>query len=70
LQYKDNLYKEVDLCTIYGRMPYSDSYNLPTVRRKIFINNFNYFKTLEKEVENKEIKNNNRNLNKKNINFK
>jgi hypothetical protein len=50
-------------------MSYADAYNLPTIRRKIFINNFNYFKTLEKEAADKEIKDN-RNLNKGKMNFK
>ncbi len=68
LEYKDNLYKEVDLCIIYGRMSYTDAYNLPTIRRKIFINNFNYFKSLENQKIEEETKKN-RNLNKNNLKF-
>jgi len=31
-------------------MSLSDAYNMPTFRRKVFINNFNYFKEEEKRI--------------------
>jgi len=52
LDYQENLLKEIDFLCIYGGLSLLESYSIPVIRRKIFINNFNYFKDLErKEVD-------------------
>jgi len=49
-------------------MSYNDVYNLPTIRRKIFISNFNHFKSLEKKQMEEDAKQN-RTLNKGKYSF-
>lgn len=51
-KYQENLTQEIDFLTIYGGVSLLEAYSIPTVRRKIFINNYNYFKDIErKEME-------------------
>lgn len=47
MEYKDNLYQEIDFMCIYGNVGMVDAMELPTVRRKIFIDNFKKFKEQE-----------------------
>lgn len=44
--------KELDFLVIYGGLTLTEAYLVPVLRRKIFINNYTYFK----EIEEKEAK--------------
>lgn len=44
--------KEIDFLVIYSGLSLTEAYALPTIRRKIFLNNYSYFKDIErKETE-------------------
>ena len=55
LEVKAELYKEIDFLTIYANLSMVESYNMPTVRRKIFLANYSYYKTKEKEQNDKQL---------------
>lgn len=49
LSYQENLLKEIDFLVIYGNLSLIESYSIPVLRRKLFINNYTYFKELEEK---------------------
>ena len=56
LNYQENLMKEIDFLVIYGRLTLTEAYSVPVVRREIFVNNYTYFKDLEKKSMDKSTK--------------
>ena len=53
LSYQENLLKEIDFLVIYGGLTLTEAYLVPVVRRKIFINNFTHFKSIEERESKK-----------------
>lgn len=49
LSYQENLLKEIDFLVIYGSLSLIEAYSIPVLRRKLFINNYTYFKELEEK---------------------
>lgn len=41
--------KEIDFLVIYGGLSLIEAYTIPVIRRKLFINNYTYFKDLEEK---------------------
>lgn len=65
IQAKLNLFEELDFLTIYGKLSLKEAYLVPSVRRRIFLENLKKFKAEEnRHIEESQSQNKNANFNK------